>query len=342
MSPKIKWTTDNIKIYIEEHHKKIKLINIIKNNGIKSKIKILYIDCNHEYVINFDSLLRYNGSCNICAKKNILQKFKLKWSNSKIIKFIKNKRKNFLIINIEKNNGVHTKVKFKYNTCGHIFVKEFDRIRSNLGCIKCRHFNNSKIKLVWNLEKIKNWILKENSVDFLKYISGSGNKTKILVMCKKCENIYEVSFYNLLNGRGCVNCSKGKFESFVINTFKDVLKKEYNKIIVDECQKIFPDLIGVGGRNLRFDYYCEVKNKKICLEAQGEQHYYKDSHFFTLNKNFEQFKIYKEHDIRKKNYCKNNNIYFIEIFDGYVENNKLKRYSKKQIKNNIIKVINTF
>lgn len=72
-------------------------------------------------------------------------------------------------------------------------------------------------------------------------------------------------------------------------------------------QKSFDDLRGVGQRKLKFDFYLPDYN--AIIECQGEQHY-KPITFFGGD---DSFKIIQEHDKRKKEYCKNNNLKLIEI-----------------------------
>jgi hypothetical protein len=81
--------------------------------------------------------------------------------------------------------------------------------------------------------------------------------------------------------------------------------KEHNIIYIE--QKTFSNLVGVGNKALRFDFY--IPDYNACIEVNG-RHHYKDIRFdgvtYTLD-------IIQEHDRRKKQYCVDNGIVLIEI-----------------------------
>ena len=56
-----------------------------------------------------------------------------------------------------------------------------------------------------------------------------------------------------------------------------------------------------------FDFYLPDNN--ICIEYQGQQHYYPIEHFGGKDRFEEQV----QRDLIKKEYCKNNNVILIEI-----------------------------
>lgn len=124
---------------------------------------------------------------------------------------------------------------------------------------------------------------------------------KILTVCD-CGNFYgPVDGNNVTSGRvqscGCLaSCGNMKI--------RDALKKHNEDF---EEEKSFDDLIGVNGGKLRFDFYLPRLN--ACIEFQGSQHYSNDKHFGGKRGLFE----VKEHDIRKKEWCKKNNVELIEI-----------------------------
>lgn len=84
-----------------------------------------------------------------------------------------------------------------------------------------------------------------------------------------------------------------------------------NHNISFEQEYSFKDLIGVGGRELRFDF--KIIDKPILIEFQGLQHYQPVNYFGGE----EQFKIQKIHDTLKRNYCKAHNLRLIEIPYNY-------------------------
>ena len=138
-------------------------------------------------------------------------------------------------------------------------------------------------------------------------------------VCKcECGGVTEVSTAKLTSGHtiscGCIN-SKGEL---AIRCYLDKTKIQY------EQQKEFNSLIGIGGRNLSYDFY--IPNKNILIEYQGQFH---DGTAGLQDE--QQFKIQQEHDKRKREYAKNHNIKLLEIwyYDYYNIENILKNELKK-------------
>lgn len=92
------------------------------------------------------------------------------------------------------------------------------------------------------------------------------------------------------------------------------------------CQKKYKNLKGVKGKCLSFDFYLPSYN--LLIEYQGE--YHDGSNGVATIQTPEMLKVQQEHDKRKREYAKNNNIELLEIwyydFDNIDEilSNKLK------------------
>lgn len=198
--------------------------------------------------------------------------------------------------------------------------------------IRCDHFNkgvrctycgsNGKIHPKDSFgalypEKAKYW--SENN-DKSPFEVASHTHDKYNFICEKCGKEFErnmmiISRSNV--GIVCNNCNSSVLEK---NTSK-ILDK-YNVKYYREY--IFNDLIGVGNNNLRFDFYLPDYN--LLIECQGVQH--KEWQKTWMSK--EEFKIILEHDKRKRNYCKNNNIKLLEIW--YYEIDDIEEILEKELK----------
>lgn len=112
-----------------------------------------------------------------------------------------------------------------------------------------------------------------------------------------------------------------------------------NKII-NEPQKTFEGLLGLGKGLLSYDFYLPTYN--LLIEIQGEQHE-KPIDFKGKGLKYakEQFNIQKIHDKRKREYAKEHNIKLLEIwyncFDDieFIMDNVLKELKNKQYNNYI-------
>ena len=115
-------------------------------------------------------------------------------------------------------------------------------------------------------------------------------------LCKHCGNIFTTKGSSIrsvgIQSCGCIH-SKGE--------------QKITKMLIDEgcefsTQYTFPDLIGVGGRRLRFDFsiFLEGKLDKL-IEFNGLQHYEKPE-----GKWANEWENLIENDKRKIEYCKKN------------------------------------
>lgn len=149
-----------------------------------------------------------------------------------------------------------------------------------------------------------------------KFINNQGFKSKILsvvednidIQCE-CGERYRVSKDHLVYGCQCVCKRCTKSMSLLERTIECWLKE--NNIVYVE-QKTFNNLVGVGNKSLRFDFY--IPDYNVCIEVNGRQHY-QDIKF---NGSTSTFDVIKEHDERKRKYCKENGITLIEIPYWYI------------------------
>lgn len=116
--------------------------------------------------------------------------------------------------------------------------------------------------------------------------------------CKKCGNTFisagSAIRQGLVNSCGCVH---SKNEEYIT---KLLLKNN----IEFKTQYTFPDLFGVNGGHLRFDFAI-FKNGRLShlIEYNGKQHYIQPQGSWS-----EGFDILQKHDLKKIEYCKKNNI----------------------------------
>jgi len=123
----------------------------------------------------------------------------------------------------------------------------------------------------------------------------------------KCPDGSHKDFYRKINASygydfRCPECQYSKGENKI---GKWLLDSKINYI----TQKEFDGLLGLGNGNLSYDFY--LPDYKLLIEYQGEQHEKFIKGFHTTN---EDFKKQKEHDKRKREYAKNNNINLLEIW----------------------------
>ncbi len=211
---------------------------------------------------------------------------------------------------------------------GSYSIKPNDFVSYNARCPYCNK-NSGKVHPLDSLGKLledKNllylWSDKNNKSPY-EYTPGSNQKVYWKCLEGKHKD-YKRSIYSskMCNFR-CPECGFSHGENRISQYF-------INKNINYEPQKQFENLIGVGGCLLSYDFYLSDYN--LLIEYQGEQH---EKYIEGFHKSKRDFYIQQEHDRRKREYAKNNNIKFLEIWywdfddieqilDDYLNNFKIK------------------
>ena len=76
-----------------------------------------------------------------------------------------------------------------------------------------------------------------------------------------------------------------------------------------EYEKTYEGLVGINGGSLSYDFYLYEYN--LLIEYQGRQH---DKYIEGLHSSHFEFERQQEHDKRKREYAKDNNIKLLEIW----------------------------
>lgn len=151
------------------------------------------------------------------------------------------------------------------------------------------------------------------------------NTTKITnFRCSECQySKGEEAINDYLIKNRFIDLSQEEFEQLII---KDKLDDKNNSYYIQ--QKEFYGLIGLGNGLLSYDFYLPQYN--LLIEYQGEQHE-KPIDFYGFGKEYaqKQFEIQQEHDKRKCEYAKNNNIKLLEIW--YYEFDKIEEILNKEL-----------
>lgn len=200
-----------------------------------------------------------------------------------------------------------------HNDNGGYLVTPSHFIRENSRCPYCSHKNHKMIHKLDSFgslypEKVKYWSLNNKKSPF--EVAPMSNK-KYKFICQECGKEFERSLLHLnryKNGVYCNECNCSQLEHLT----KDILNKY--KINYD-VQVKYNNLIGLGGGNLSYDFYLPDYN--LLIECQGIQHEKFTPAFHTTKKDF---KKQLEHDKRKKEYAKQNNINLLEIWYYDIDN----------------------
>lgn len=126
------------------------------------------------------------------------------------------------------------------------------------------------------------------------------NKTKVRARCKICFHEWYPVAASLSAGYGCPMCCLSKGE-------KGIDQFLHSNSIEHSHQQTYKTLRGVGNGLLSYDFY--VPDYNVLIEYQGQYH---DG--TARNQTEDDYAIQQEHDRRKTEYAKENNITLLEIW----------------------------
>ena len=227
---------------------------------------------------------RFSAICHICGSKLILRLDSL----HQCLKCSNNNRTFNNIDFIFKANIVHpkkydyslveyinshTKIKIICKTCNSIFLQKPCGHLLGKGCLKCANNNKSYN----NMDFIRKAEIKHPGKYDYSLVEYIGSKTKVKIICKKCNNIFEQIASTHLDGRGCTKCANDKqssnnedfiFKANIVHPGKyDYSLVEYInaktkvKIICNSCNKIFEQTP---------DAHLKGQGCPRCNESKGE------------------------------------------------------------------------
>ena len=293
-------TTQNKTMSNEEFRKKV--CKIHKNN-----ITVIgdYIGMNHPVEVHCN-ICTYNWSpiaTNIISKhgcpncKNIKNGLRCKKEKDQYFNELKEIRDD--IVFIGEYIDANTPSEHQCVECKHVFLARPSNVLSGYNkCPICFPYHTIKNDYSYDVLLNKQF---PNIKRKTQYINACAEMT---YECLMCGNIwtYPTAHQIFYKKFGCSNCSPSSLLECCV---EDILKREN---IEYTRQKKFECLIGVGGRLLSYDFYLPQFN--ILIECQGIQHE-KPIEYFGGE---EKFKIQQEHDKRKREYAKEQQIELLEIW----------------------------
>lgn len=137
---------------------------------------------------------------------------------------------------------------------------------------------------------------------------GGSKNAKWLCRCS-CGNEISALGFSLKKG-DTTSCGCRKSSKYEDYTEEYLQHLGFIKNATYFREKTFPNLLGVGGGNLRFDFYCIANDgTEFVIECQGEQHF-RPAKWYGGQSYFEKL---KKHDAIKKEYCLKRGIQLIEV-----------------------------
>jgi hypothetical protein len=291
-----KWCAKNRKLTYEEVKEYIEtkgdflISKTYERNSVKLNIKCGR--CGKDFYKHFNIYKHKNSRCVSCDEKSRpIQK--RKYTQKEVTEIVK--RNGDTLISDYVNSA--TKLRIICCRCIQIYEMRFDGIKKGNRCKSCGD-KESHMHRRTPYDEIKK-IVGQNGDKLIseEYINS---KTKLKILCYKCDRIYHRNIDKIkMNYRCSQRCSTGTMSrgEFSIYEYleKNNIKFEF-QIAFDDCKH---------KNTLSFDFYVAFKDGSFGLiEYQGQQHYKPIELFGGEDK----FKIQVLHDNIKSNYCNNKNM----------------------------------
>lgn len=244
---------------------------------------------------NYDEAIKNNKKL-FCSKECAKNIQKPKWTD---IQSLFNEE-GYILISSEYINA-KTKLEYicpRHKEYGNQYIT-YNNLKQGFGCKYCG-IENIAEKRRLSFDEVKN-VFEKHDMILLDQEYKNAN-TPLAYICKYHKE-FGIQYMALSNAykQHCPYCNIIKGEDKISRYLL-----EYN--IEFEHPKSYDNLLGIKGGKLSYDFYLPKFN--LLIEYQGKQHEQPIAHFGGD----EQFEIQKEHDYRKRNYAKDNDINLLEIW----------------------------
>lgn len=287
--------------YQSNIHPNLRLLSCY--DGVRNRIKVQCVVCNKTYE-TLPNVLISGCNCKHCASAK---------TNDYFVEELKNV--NPTVTPLENYISDKDCILVRCNVCNHEWKSRPTHLVRGHACPKCSHDKLGYGKRKTQAEFEYELSVKNPTVKCLGKYKGRTNP--ILVQSIICGHIWEATPNNLVFGKsGCPICMMSQGERVIYNC----LLKNHVEFV---SQKQFPELIGVNGGNLSYDFY--ISSHNLLIEYQGEQHK-RPIEYFGGDEYFEKQQI---HDKKKRNYALTHNIDLLEIW--YYDYNNIEQILKDKL-----------
>jgi len=312
------YTIQNIKLYLKINNIDLELLN---ENYKDSDEKLIFKDSNNYYysitISQLQSTIKRGFMPRIYDKHNI-------FTVKNIINWCKLNNKSFELLS-DTYNGNNKNLKWKClkDGCEEEFEAPWKDILNGNCCPYCagKQVGLSNCLANKNPKLVSEWHPTLNG-DLTPWDVTCGSARYAWWKCKECNYSWYAQIRSRNSGNGCSECCKSKGEKkidevLINNNWIKISQKEFDQLedkykfqkMYFIYQMKYDGLVGLGNGLLSYDYFIPKYN--LLIEYQGEQH---ERYIKGFHESYDDFLKQLEHDKRKREYAKNNNIKLLEIW----------------------------
>ncbi len=259
-------------------------ITLGEYQNTNQKVECRCSNCAHQWTTTI-GCIRSGRGCPKCKRKQASAKTSLQESD------VRNRIQQLGITLLSAYVNSRSKIKVRFNGCGHSIMTTWNQIQVGGGCGECAP--NKKIELSKYEETAQKF-------DGRLLEMPTTVEQKAHWQCREGHRFHRSIRHILRLNTFCTKCNDGWGESLCRMVLEKAFKKPFNKIRPK-------DLLSPKGVPIELD--CYNSDLAIALEHQGMHHFKRQTNWQSV----EQFKLCQQHDRIKKKYCENNGILLIVI-----------------------------
>lgn len=273
--------------------------------------------CGHEWTSYARTLLVGHG-CNICAHAFVSKQ--LTKSHEQFVNELQAVQPSLAVIGHYKN--AKTPVKCRCAICGHMWNAQPTNLLQGYGCPECKRITVKQKQLKPHSQFVADIHRINPDIDVVSEYKGA--RDLIQLRCSICGEVWSVMASNAISHAcGCPTCNASHGEKAIAAHLRSMG-------ITYVPQHRFPDLVGVGGVQLSYDFY--IPDLNVLIEFQGQYH---DG--TVKSQTAEQLTTQIEHDRRKRKYADDNGLRLIEIW--YYNFTRIKEILETSMSSNATTVV---
>ncbi|OJG37648.1 hypothetical protein RV01_GL001256 [Enterococcus dispar] len=265
--------------------------------GAREKIKVRHKICGCEYLQTASEAKQGKG-CRKCSIEKFIGN-RLKSEKRFIQDFERVSNSEYQLLSKYVNDGEYINVKHK--DCGLEYSVVAGAFLNGRRCPKCGIINRAN-KQRRTHEQFEKLVLELGINEYAVLENYKNSQIPIKLKHLSCGHIYSVRPNDFLRGKRCPKCNQSHGETKIYQLLSNYNIKFTTQYRFSNCK---------AKRSLPFDFAILDANETVVavIEYQGIQHYQANDFFGGEVA----FKKRREHDAIKENYCKANNIRFVEI-----------------------------
>lgn len=248
------------------------------------------LECEHIWTTIPQHMKNRKSGCPACAKKDEITRYKVRFRE-----FLKKEKLELL----SELKGYRDEIEVRCKVCKKEWVTYPMRLKApkSKGCTDC----NAEKRRIEMEKEFKEYLKTRDDLEMIGNFKRNYLKAKF--KCRICDKEWSSIPDDIKKNYGCPFCKLSKGEKGIEKYLKEKGIEYISQWSEHNC---------IYKKRLRFDFYLPELN--LVIEFQGKQHYEYIPFFHRTKKNYLNCQM---RDLRKKEYCKEHKINYLEI--SYLE-----------------------